>query len=185
MPANVVRATHTAPERHHPPLRPTLVTVLAAWILAWGVQGWHPAIAAAVAPSPLLNVNEQRILMPLVSARSAAGAAGPQVDSVLVDLARARSADMATRSYFSHYTPEGGTFFDLLGRYQVPYLYAGETIARNNYADDQAPSVAAEAFLDSPPHRAVILDPQYNSVGVGQAIGTDRMHYYTVILVRR
>ncbi|HET8628237.1 MAG TPA: CAP domain-containing protein, partial [Thermomicrobiales bacterium] len=134
---------------------------------------------------PALDGYEQQVLATLMDARRAAGVPAPQLDATLVGLARQRSADMATRNYFSHYSPDGSTIFTLLNASGTPWSYAGETIARNNYPSAQSAGVAAQALLNSPPHRAVILDPQYNFVGIGDAVDANGMHYYTVVFVRR
>jgi uncharacterized protein YkwD len=144
-----------------------------------------PAAPAAAPATPALDGYEQQVLATLLGARRAAGVATPQLDAQITELARQRSADMATRNYFSHYTPENTTIFTLLGNSGMPWSFAGETIARNNYANNQTAGVAAQALLDSPPHRAVILDPQYGYVGIGHAYDGRGMHYYTVVWVRR
>ncbi|HEX5504079.1 MAG TPA: CAP domain-containing protein [Thermomicrobiales bacterium] len=145
----------------------------------------QPAALPQAPAGPALDGYERQVLTTLMDARRAAGVPAPRLDSTLVGLARQRSTDMATRDYFSHYTPEGATIFTLLNASGTPWSYAGETIARNNYPSAQSAGVAAQAFLNSPPHRAVILDPQYNEVGIGDAVDAHGMHYYTVVFVRR
>lgn len=142
-----------------------------------------PAVVPASAAT--LSPYEQQVHDQLAAARGAAGVAIPQLDPALIELARQRSADMANRGYFSHYTPEGETIFTLLNAAGISWSYAGEIIARNNYPDGQTASVAGNAFLASPPHRAVAVDPQYTAIGVGHAVDRSGMHYYTVIYVRR
>jgi len=141
--------------------------------------------AASAAGTLDLIRPEQEVLTILNQARSDSAAPAPQLDEVLTTIARNRSTDMAARHYFSHYTPEQTTFFDLLKDSGMTWNYAGETITRNNYEDRDASTVAAQTLLTSPRHRAVILDPQYNAVGIGHAVDSQGMHYYTIIFVRR
>lgn len=143
--------------------------------------GQPPVVTAATT----LTTPEQIVYDRLMGARTAAGAGLPELDPVLTAIARQRSADMAARQYFSHYTPEGKTIFVILNEAGVAWSYAGEILSRNNYAAAQSPGVAAEAYLASAPHRAVAVDPQYNAMGIGHAVDDSGMHYYTVIFVRR
>ena len=93
---------------------------------------------------------------------------------------------MATRNYFSHTTPEGVNFLDMLNNRGYPYRFAGEILARNNYADDQAAPTAMTSYLNSPPHKAIIMDGRYNAVGVGYSkSGEDAMHYFTIIFIEQ
>ena len=127
----------------------------------------------------------QQALALLIHARRAAGLADPQLDLLLVDLASQRSADMANRGYFGHVTPEGTMVFDLLVASGTPWLYASETLQRNNYPAEQSADEAVRSLLASPPHRAIIMDPQYTAVGIGHAVDAQGMHYYTVLWVNR
>ena len=93
---------------------------------------------------------------------------------------------MAERNYFSHETPEGNNFLSMLSGHSIPFKFAGEILARNNYPDDQAADVAINSYLNSPPHKAIIMDGRYNRVGVGYSkSGEDGMHYFTVIFVQQ
>jgi uncharacterized protein YkwD len=159
------------------------------------VVGASQAPAALAAPTPIVAVAngatvaldpaEAQVRTQLLDARLLSGDSAPHLDPTLVAIARARSRDMAARGYFSHYTPEGTTFFDLLDASNVDWSYAGETLARNNAAPAQSAQLAATGLLQSPHHRAIILDPRYQAMGVGDAVASDGMHYYTVIFVQR
>ena len=98
-------------------------------------------------------------------------------------IARLRASDMASRSYFSHTSPDGVTMSSLLGRYGVPYSRAGEDLARNNYPYDRTVAVAASSFMESDAHRAIILDPAYTHLGVGFADDGSGTKYYALIFI--
>ena len=49
-------------------------------------------------------------------------------------IARARSADMAAKDYFSHTQPDGRNIFDILGAQRIAWYAAGENIAWNKYS---------------------------------------------------
>ena len=76
---------------------------------------------------------------------------------------------MAERNYFSHVSPEGRTFLDILHEQNIDFGFGGETIAYNNAAPDRTVQVAMDTFMNSPSHRAILLDPQFDYAGAGFA----------------
>lgn len=72
------------------------------------------------------------------------------------------SADMFSRGYFSHFTPEQKTPFDRMEASRVRFITAGENLAL-------APTLltAHEGLMNSPGHRANILQPAFGRVGIG------------------
>jgi uncharacterized protein YkwD len=150
----------------------------------------QPVSAQAQAPAAPaqtgLSDKESFLLKSVNGQRAAAGLGAVQLSSALTDLARSRSNDMATRNYFSHTTPEGTNFLGMLGTRSIPYKFAGEILARNNYPDAQAAQTALTSYLNSAPHKAIIMDGRYTLVGVGYAkSASDSMHYFTVIFVQQ
>ncbi|HUT52134.1 MAG TPA: CAP domain-containing protein [bacterium] len=96
-------------------------------------------------------------------------------DPHLKELARAQSRDMKERQYVGHLSPEFGTLSD---RVQAAGL-SGYAI-KENVALDNDLAQAMNNLLKSPAHRAVIIDPDVNTVGVGIAFsgqGNDRQYY--------
>ena len=82
------------------------------------------------------------------------------------------------------YEVTGDTAFSLMDRYGIPYGWAGENLAENNYPLDQCEQVADDALWNSPPHRENILGPHYTQAGVGFAEDETGMVYFTVIFTR-
>ncbi|MBX6341468.1 MAG: hypothetical protein IRY97_03345 [Thermomicrobiaceae bacterium] len=146
-----------------------------------GHTAWAEAAPHAVYAS--LSLAEQ-LAQRLNDARIQNGLAPLTLDARLTQIAQARSDDMASRNYFSHYSPEGQTFFDLLNQAGIPWSYAGETIQRNNYPLDETAAEAARSLLASAPHRAIILDGRFTSFGVAERMAADGIHYYTVVFVQ-
>jgi uncharacterized protein YkwD len=107
-----------------------------------------------------------------------------QIHQGLTDLSRYRSSDMASRNYFSHSTPEGQKFLGMLSDRGVAYKFAGEILARNNYPSDQTAQIAMDSYLNSAPHKAIIMDGRFTQVGVGYAVGGEEMSYFTVIFIQ-
>jgi uncharacterized protein YkwD len=97
--------------------------------------------------------------------RAKVGCAALRVDDRLVTAARGHSADMAARNYFDHTTPEGVTFARRITR--AGYRWSG---AAENIAKGQPDAVSVmKAWMNSPGHRANILNCGYKDVGVGLA----------------
>jgi uncharacterized protein YkwD len=73
----------------------------------------------------------------------------------------------------------------LLSDRGITYSLAGEILAKNNYDQADAVKEAISTFLQSAPHRAIMLDRRYTQVGVGFAAGGDGMNYFTAVFIRR
>jgi uncharacterized protein YkwD len=100
--------------------------------------------------------------------RAANGAAALSWSGSLARVAQYRAQDMLNRNYFSHYDPTTGqvAFVELLHLWGIPYTTAGENIAWSTN-----PSMAGinTLFMNSPEHRANILNRAYHHVGIGVA----------------
>jgi uncharacterized protein YkwD len=83
----------------------------------------------------------------------------------LSDAARKHSADMAARHYFSHDTPEGVSMAARITDEGYKWSMVGENIAEGQ---KDAKAVMA-AWMNSPGHRANILNCQYTQIGIGLA----------------
>jgi len=79
-------------------------------------------------------------------------------------VARAHSQDMVDRNYFDHNTPEGITPFQRLTIGGVSYSTAGENIATSATAE-----LIMNAWMNSPGHKANILNSSFGKLGVGVA----------------
>jgi uncharacterized protein YkwD len=82
---------------------------------------------------------------------------------------------MVERQYFAHESPEGRDVVDRTSRYRhgATRWLVGETLAWGTLTSS-SPAGVLEAFLDSPPHRRVLLDPRFHDVGIGVALGIPR-----------
>jgi uncharacterized protein YkwD len=121
------------------------------------------ARAAAAAADPTA---EAAVLALVNEARADAGCGALTADPALAAVARAHSADMRDRDYFSHTSPEGLSPFDRAEQAGVGYSRA------ENIAFGQSDAAAVmEAWLESPGHRENILDCDLTRLGVGVAEG--------------
>lgn len=83
-------------------------------------------------------------------------------DPQLTPVARSHSHDMFMRGYFSHYTPEGKDPFDRMRAAGIKYYSAGENLALG-----QTLKICHQGLMNSPGHRANILNPSYGRLGIG------------------
>jgi uncharacterized protein YkwD len=118
-----------------------------------------PYTVAETRPRPEL---EAEMLEMVNHERAAAGLKPLAFDPELVPVARAHSADMFARGYFSHNTPEGRSPFDRIQAAGFTFRTAGENLAL-------APTlpIAHNGLMNSPGHRANILRPEFGRVGIG------------------
>lgn len=105
---------------------------------------------------------EQEMFKLVNTERAKEGLRPVAFDNKLRDVARAHSQDMFERGYFSHYTLEGKSPFDRMEDAKIIYQFAGENLAL-------APStpLAMQGLMNSPGHRANILNPNFHKIGVG------------------
>jgi uncharacterized protein YkwD len=140
-----------------------------------------PAIGVGLDTSPM-SAQEQALFDATNARRASAGLPPLRANGYLVGVARVRSQDMATNNYFSHTSPvTGDTAFSLMEAYGVPYGWAGENLAMNNYPAGEAVGVADQALWDSPPHRENILNQHYTEMGIGLRVSASGMYYFTVV----
>ena len=85
-----------------------------------------------------------------------------KADPELTIVARAHSKDMFVRGYFAHVSPDGSTPFDRMKKAGVRYLTAGENLALG-----QTLTICHNGLMNSPGHRANILERSYGRVGIG------------------
>ncbi|WP_243697568.1 CAP domain-containing protein [Geodermatophilus obscurus] len=133
-----------------------------------------PAVEAETEPAPVTRAAaaaadptaEAAVLALVNEARADAGCGALTADPALAAVARAHSADMRDRDYFSHTSPEGLSPFDRAEQAGVGYSRA------ENIAFGQSDAAAVmEAWLESPGHRENILDCDLTRLGVGVAEG--------------
>jgi uncharacterized protein YkwD len=133
-----------------------------------------PAACSAAAatlgsvPGPIV----EEAIACLVNVERAAVSLAPVVRSDALEVAAQRHAyDMVTRRYFAHVSPTGGTVDKRArraGYLSAPCWVLGEDLgwAPPSVASAQA---VVSAWMESPTHRAVILDPEFGEMGIGLA----------------
>lgn len=107
---------------------------------------------------------EQEVLKLTNAEREKAGLSPCAADDTSLNRsARAKAQDMATNNYFSHDSPTYGDPFAMMRSFGVKYQTAGENIAKGQ----PTPQEVVQAWMNSPGHRANILNGSYTHLGVG------------------
>lgn len=84
-------------------------------------------------------------------------------NSLLNQSAAVKAQDMFDKQYFAHDSPEGIGVSQLAEIAGYQYIMIGENLALGNFLNDKA---LVEAWMDSPGHRANILNSRYQNIGV-------------------
>jgi uncharacterized protein YkwD len=126
-----------------------------------------PGVAQAGKVS-LQSRSEQQVLTLLNEIRAKNHLPALTLSAPLREAARAHSLDMFRRGYFAHNSPEESATARI-----ARYLKgrSSETIGWGIGLLGSPPGLVY-GWMESPPHRAVILDPALRQVGLGIALGT-------------
>jgi uncharacterized protein YkwD len=116
---------------------------------------------SSVAASPDLN----RVIVLTNEHRRAAGCGDLAWNGALATAAQRHADDMAANNYFSHNSRNGATFAARIRAAGYRYRLAAENIA----AGQQSPEEVVATWMDSPGHRANILNCRLRHVGIGFA----------------
>lgn len=145
------------------------VTVLCAVLMLSGwVCGSTSVAPEQQVPQVSLTPDEALVLRLMNEERSQRNLSLLDLDPVLVKVAREHSLDMARRGYLGHLSPapEATTPLDryasALGR--RPEVIVGENVGR---APQPVMGMMHLYMMESPDHKANILDVDYARVGVG------------------
>jgi uncharacterized protein YkwD len=104
---------------------------------------------------------EVRMLELLNESRKAAGAAPLAADSALRRVAAGHTEDMVDHGFFGHVSPSHGTPQDRVTRSGILVSLFGENIAAAATPED-----ANTGLMESPGHRANMLNPLFTHVGI-------------------
>ena len=140
-----------------------------------------PPNSTASTPAPL-RVN----FAPLTSTLSVAGVIqytnqhraenglAPLVQNSKLDVsALIKAKDMLDNQYFEHESPTGVGAGDLAASVGYSYLLVGENLALGGFASD---TDLVQGWMNSPGHRANILNSEYSDIGVSVLRGTFEGH---------
>ena len=118
---------------------------------------------------------EQQILRLVNDERSKAGLSNVEMDTSLSHTATLKSEDMRDHDYFNHTSPTYGSPFEMMKSFGIDYKYAGENIA----AGQPSAESVMKSWMNSPGHKANILNKNYTHIGIGHVTGGKYSHYWT------
>lgn len=126
-----------------------------AQALLWMHSDW---LVSTILPAVIVDLtNEERIAMTTPLARN----------EILDTAARLKAEHMAAKGYFAHYSPDGISPWYWFDEVDYSFVHAGENLAVL-FTDSED---VVEAWMDSPGHKANILNEAYTEIGVGTAHG--------------
>lgn len=166
---------------------------LVLWLVALMLR-YHVATLSADGPVPVAPVVQQAVsetpqsvVFDAINAeRAKAGVSLLGYDSRLEHAGELRVADMIEHGYIAHESPDGmGYVQAVYGAGFTGFAWAGENIYATNLTADVevAAHWATERFMGSPTHKAILLDPAFDHVGVGLGVGANSAFIFAVIFL--
>jgi hypothetical protein len=139
--------------------------ILGALLLGDGSSAPSDRSVPKATPSATLPFDEQAeldLLRRVNEARAQHGAPPLTATSELIVAARQHALEMLRHEKLSHQFPGEAELKQRLGEWNTHFDKAGE-----NVAIDFSPEEAQTSLMNSSQHRATLLNPAYNSVGIG------------------
>lgn len=106
----------------------------------------------------------QKVVQLVNEERAKQGLSPLQVSNTVTSAAQVRTSEI--NKSFSHTRPDGTSCFTALEQAGVSYRGAGENIAYGQ----PTPEAVVDAWMNSPGHRANILNEQFTTIGVGYEV---------------
>ncbi len=100
--------------------------------------------------------------------RQAEGLKVLSFNAKLEQSAKAKLEDMFEQKYFAHISKTGEGPGELASTAHYEFIVVGENLALGNFADD---SELVKAWMDSPGHRANIMNKNYRDIGIAVGRG--------------
>ena len=101
-----------------------------------------------------------------------------KVNPLLNEIAKEKASDMLNKKYFAHNSPEGLTPWYWFIKNNYNYKYAGENLAIDFIDSSQV----VNAWLNSPSHRANLLNQNYEEVGIAVVSGNIEGYETTLVV---
>lgn len=135
------------------------------------------AIAPA-APVEASAITSETVVSLANEARKEGGLAELTVNGLLTQAAQTKANDMLAKQYFAHNTPSGDTPWTFIKATGYNYVTAGENLAIDF---TEAESIQT-AWMNSPGHRANIMNKSFQEIGIGIAKGMFNGHQTTIVV---
>lgn len=149
--------------------------------------GYVPATNSAITTIPIrhnytfLDAVEAQVLSLCNAERAKTGAPTLTMDSKLRDISRYKAMEMLQYNYFSHNSAVSGkTPFDLASSFGYAYSAFGENIqmSQGKNSADVTANYLVTNWMNSPGHKANILNPAFKRMGIGVVFSSDNNSAY-------
>ena len=113
------------------------------------------------------EITTQKVLSQTNSQRLANGLPALTYNAVLSQSAATKATDMFANNYWAHNSPSGKTPWDFFKSAGYQYSVAGENLAKDFYDTEGL----MRAWMNSPTHRANIVNSKYQEIGIAVVNG--------------
>ena len=163
-------------EPHHLPFRLKFLYWSVVLLIFWQI------ISLGIFPKAEIQASDltlENIIAAVNKERTIRNLSALNTDSRLSAAAQYKSDDMQARHYFSHTDPEGNYIWGkITEKGYTPYLQLGENLAIEFYNTESLVS----AWMNSPTHRANLLNEGFKDQGMGLNLGEPAQgQYYSSI----
>ncbi len=145
------------------PYLPMLMIVILGFVINTILSTGQGVLSYATNVSPAGLLQETNIQ------RSGNSRAALSLNNQLSQAAQQKANDMVARNYWSHTSPEGTQPWEIISSVGYAYVAAGENLA---YGFDTSAATLA-GWMNSPGHKANVLNADYKEVGFGIANSPD------------
>lgn len=135
----------------------------------------QPTTQPTTQPSGSASYNKEfadKVIELVNTERAKEGLSPLTKDTTLTNLSNIRSKEAAT--LFSHQRPDGTSWSMVLKQNNVSYTSAAENIA----AGQNTPEAVVKEWMNSPSHRANIMNSEYNKIGVSCYVDQNAPYRY-------
>lgn len=120
-------------------------------------------ISTQIQPSSSDAITSSLIISDTNNDRTQNGFAPLSQNNTLTSVAKARLENMINNNYFAHVSPSGEDVVTESASNEYNYLYLGENLASGDFS---GANDVVNAWMNSPGHRANILNKNYTEIGV-------------------
>ncbi|GIK83963.1 MAG: hypothetical protein BroJett025_05850 [Patescibacteria group bacterium] len=160
------RSNNHRPKFLHPrPLFFLSLIALGFSQLVWFTAKIHPLSGSILGYAS--NITVSQVVEATNSLRAGSGLQALSYDTKLAQAAIAKAQNMFSEGYWAHTSPSGKEPWDFIKSAGYTYRIAGENLARD--FDTTIPMM--DAWMNSPTHRANIMNPRYEEIGIAVVDG--------------
>lgn len=125
---------------------------------------------------------EEQVRQRINAIRQQQGLSELRQHAELAQVARSYSRRMAEQQFFAHQSPQGDTMVERVRSAGIRYFMLGENLFTSTNIPQPVPA-AVTGWMNSPGHRANILQSEYRETGVG-VWRQGNTYYFTQLFLR-